>query len=125
MTEVFAGLGETCEGFNEATGLPWPSCEGMLKCVEKSTTRDTMPGAEKKCIDPHATIPDTEVMPLESYDPKKYPFLGIEFPFDDPEHVVTDHPSTHLYATPEECEPCKALKEKVASLEQTVEDLER
>ena len=79
--------------------------------------RASLPGAEKKCIDPHAMTPDTGVMPHESFDPKKYPFLSIEFPFDDPEHVVTEHGVTHLWAEPEECEPCKALKEQISDLQ--------
>ena len=119
-----AGLGETCEGFNEATGLPFPSCASGLKCGEKSATRTSLPGAERKCIDPHAMMPDTEEAPHEPFDPKKYPFLSIEFPFADPEHVVTEHAETHYYAEPEECKPCADLKEKVSELEDKVEGLE-
>jgi len=49
---------------------------------------------------------DTEIMPHEAFDPKKYPFLSVEFPFAEPEHVVTGHAGEHEYATPEECSPC-------------------
>ena len=87
--------------------------------------RASLPGAEKKCIDPHAKTPDTGVIPHESFDPKKYPFLSIEFPFEEPDHVVTDHAEAHYYAKPEECEPCKDLKDKVSDLEETVEELQR
>jgi hypothetical protein len=105
------GLGETCEGFNEATGLPYPSCASGLKCGDKSATRTSLPGAERKCIDPHAMMPNTDEAPHEAFDPKKYPFLSIEFPFEAPEHVVTDHAEEHYYAEPKECKPCEDLKE--------------
>lgn len=122
---TFAGLGETCEGFNESTGQPYPDCQPELVCKDKSSERISLPGAGKKCVDPHAMMPDTETKPHEGYDPKLYPFLGMEFPFEEPEHVITDHAEAHYYAEPKECEPCKALKEKIANLEDTVEDLER
>lgn len=123
-TVVFASLGETCEGFNETTGFAFPSCEPGLECKDKSSTRVSLPGAERKCIDPHAKMIDTDTMPHEGFDPKKYPFLAVEFPFAEPKHVVTDHAEDHYYADPKECEPCKALKEKIETLEQTVTDLE-
>ena len=69
-------------------------------------------------------MPDTETMPHEAYDPKKYPFLSIEFPFAKPEHVVTDHAEEHYYAEPKECKPCEDLKEKVSELEVKVESLQ-
>ena len=82
-----------------------------------------MPGAGFKCIDPNAMM-DNGVKPHDSYDSKKYPFLAMEFPFDKPEFVVTDHASQNVYATPHECEPCKALKQEIEDLKETVEDLE-
>ena len=70
-------------------------------------------------------MPGNEAPPHESFDPKKYPFLAIEFPFAEPEHVVTEHAEAHYYANPEECEPCKEIKDKVARLEDEIEDLEK
>ena len=43
----FAGLGETCEGFNEFTGGPFPRCEKGLVCEDAGLI--TIPGAGNIC----------------------------------------------------------------------------
>ena len=48
--KLFAGLGETCEGFDESTGSTFPSCEKGLEC--RDSGRFTIKGAEKICVDP-------------------------------------------------------------------------
>merc|ERR1711879_213602 len=40
--------GETCEGFNEATGSPFPSCETGLVCMP--TSQAFIPGAQNTCV---------------------------------------------------------------------------
>ena len=40
--------GETCEGFNEMTGGPFPSCGAGLECV--SSGMITIPGAGNHCV---------------------------------------------------------------------------
>ena len=45
--DVFAGLGEVCEGFNEFTGEPFPECEPGLECVDAGLI--TIPGAGNVC----------------------------------------------------------------------------
>ena len=44
---VLAGLGETCEGFDERTGEPFPDCEEGLVCV--GTFEAGIPGALNTC----------------------------------------------------------------------------
>ena len=40
--------GETCEGFNESTGEPYPECAKDLQCMQ--TTEMTLPGMGNKCV---------------------------------------------------------------------------
>ena len=42
-----AKLGDTCEGFNESTGRPYPSCAFGLACVDSG--KMTITGAHKHC----------------------------------------------------------------------------
>jgi len=46
MNEL-SGLGETCEGFNEFTGLPFPRCEDGLVCSSSGLV--SIPGAGNVC----------------------------------------------------------------------------
>ena len=43
-----AQKGETCGGFNESTGIPFPYCVDGLECVDKGEV--TIPGEEKHCV---------------------------------------------------------------------------
>jgi hypothetical protein len=43
-----AGVGETCEGYDEMTGMAFPSCAKGLVCVESGLV--TIPGASKYCL---------------------------------------------------------------------------
>lgn len=56
---VFSGLGETCEGFNEITGLPFPSCEGDLVCAEGDGV--SIPGANSRCVEAPIVGAETEI----------------------------------------------------------------
>ena len=40
--------GETCEGFDETTGEPFPYCAADLEC--KRGNEMSIPGADKKCV---------------------------------------------------------------------------
>merc|ERR1719362_836552 len=42
------GEGETCEGFNEFMGMPFPECEEGLMCVDSGLI--TIPGAGNICV---------------------------------------------------------------------------
>ena len=45
-----AGVGETCEGFDESTGEPFPSCEAGLVCEDAGMV--SIPGAGNVCVIP-------------------------------------------------------------------------
>ena len=48
--EILVGLGETCEGHDESTGKPFPSCRDGLECQQDpSSDMTTIPGAENTC----------------------------------------------------------------------------
>ena len=40
--------GQTCEGFNESTGFPFPECAQGLEC--KDSGEVTIPGMGKTCV---------------------------------------------------------------------------
>ena len=41
------GMGETCEGWNESTGKPFPRCDDDLVCRDHGL--DSIPGMESTC----------------------------------------------------------------------------
>jgi len=43
------GLGETCEGWNESTGKPFPRCDEGLVCDSRGPEFDSLPGMENIC----------------------------------------------------------------------------
>ena len=45
--QALSQLGETCDGFDERTGAPFPSCAEGLVCM--STGMISIPGAGYKC----------------------------------------------------------------------------
>ena len=54
MKEVPTGTaqeGETCEGFDERTGEPFPYCAAGLDCKRGEGDEVTIPGADKKCVE--------------------------------------------------------------------------
>ena len=53
-----AQLGEICEGFNERTGGPFPSCAEGLKC--ESTCEISIPGACNTCVPKDGSVPMQE-----------------------------------------------------------------
>ena len=53
-----AQAGETCEGFNEKTGEPFPSCDRGLEC--KQTCEFSIPGACNTCVPTDITEPVEE-----------------------------------------------------------------
>ena len=52
-----AKAGEVCEGFNESTGQPFPSCDEGLDC--KSSGEITIPGAGKTCVPQDSPIQES------------------------------------------------------------------
>ena len=84
-----------------------------------------MPGAQNACFDPKATMDNGE-MPAEHYDPLKYPFLHIDFFETEGEVIHSTVPAyEHVDAAPEECDPCREKKERIAELEKEIEDLKK
>ena len=116
------GLGETCEGLNEATGEPYPFCEAGLECGIKIGFK-SMPGAGNACFDPHHMM-DNNQAPFHLYDPMKYPFLADDFFDSEPVFVTTLGSYEHASETPGECEYCTKAAEKIEYLEDEVDDLE-
>jgi len=115
-----AGKGEICEGFNEAAHEPYPFCEEGLLCGLRQGVR-AMPGATNVCFDPIMMDADG-VMPAEIYDHIKYPALAQDF-FANGEVVVKTPPSyEHIYATPEECEPCNEKNLRIQELQKEIAD---
>ena len=45
---VLAEQGEVCEGLDERTGNPFPSCRGGLVCIDSGAI--TIPGAGNVCV---------------------------------------------------------------------------
>ena len=61
---VYSGLGENCEGFNESTGLPFPSCDGGLECMEDGDG-SSIPGANYRCVEELIEVIDIVGAPTE------------------------------------------------------------
>ena len=54
--EETVGLNETCEGWNESTGRPFPNCHDDLECrvseLDAIQDMDLLPGTENICQEP-------------------------------------------------------------------------
>jgi len=48
VATVYAELDDICEGFDETTGHPFPSCGSGMMC--KETAESSIPGAEHTCV---------------------------------------------------------------------------
>jgi len=46
---VYAFEGETCNGFDEMTGNPFPKCAEGFMCLPRHGV--SIPGAERHCVD--------------------------------------------------------------------------
>jgi hypothetical protein len=60
-SEPLAMEGETCEGFNENTAMPFPSCAADLKCIDSGLPSDGGSGSNV-CVDmkrPRAQLGET------------------------------------------------------------------
>lgn len=49
ISNDLAGIGETCEGFNEMTGAPFPACQEGLVCQDAGMV--SIPGAGNHCVE--------------------------------------------------------------------------
>lgn len=65
-----AQAGETCEGFNESTGQPFPSCDAGLVCEATCTT--SVPGACNSCVPQNSTEPIEEEEAREQTSEEAY-----------------------------------------------------
>jgi hypothetical protein len=94
--DVFAGLGEVCEGFNEFTGEPFPECEPGLECVDSGLI--TIPGAGNICSSVTITIvgegeDSSTALPVGSGDiaetsPILIPPVLIPTPIPEPTPII-------------------------------------